>query len=138
MMALSVCILVVMAGCGNSATSNSDFGKMKEVGQLEITPISMTSENTKDETKIKIKMSVENKGKKAIGVAAPDFVINNGDDHFYISEGINFSETIKPGKKITGNAYYTIPKDIKDFKLKYIPLDSDKRANWDLKVGNNK
>ncbi|MBC1473836.1 DUF4352 domain-containing protein [Listeria grandensis] len=117
--------------------TQGDINKAKETKQLIITPVSVSNEVSPEENKkgnklIKIHYKIKNKSTTDFTVAANDFIINIGENYYYMGSGINFADTIKPGQTSEGDGYYEIPKGFDTYKLMYQPLDSDEKAAWNI------
>ncbi|GKQ43367.1 hypothetical protein RD055328_12900 [Companilactobacillus sp. RD055328] len=137
---LSVLTVATIAGCSNaqSQKASDDQGQlnvMKKTKEIQITPVKISDDSEKGKNKIvKIKYSIKNTSKKEVVVGASDFIIKSGESYYYMGEGINFAETIKPGKETTGNGYYEMPKDLNKFTLIYHPVDSKSDLRWNIKI----
>lgn len=120
---------MLLAACG------TDLNHSQETKQLKITPTNVSVEKMMKDTKIiKIHYKIENKTDKEFVVAANDFIIKSNGDYYYMGSGNNYSDAIKKKSKSEGDGYYEVPKETKEFQLKYLPLDNKERAEWDLKI----
>lgn len=155
--AILTCSALLLTGCGNTNDSSSqatkqtetkkqdqaDLNKMKSTKQLEITPTKVSNEVSPEENKkgnkiVKIHYKIKNTSAKDFTVAANDFIINIGENYYYMGSGINYADAIKPGATSEGDGYYEIPKDYNEFKLMYQPLSIEERAAWDIIVPQDK
>ncbi|AQY52034.1 hypothetical protein PWEIH_09096 [Listeria weihenstephanensis FSL R9-0317] len=156
-----MCSAMLLTACGNTSDSSTtkqtnatkqeqvekkdqgDLNKVKTTKTLEITPTKVADvvspeENKKGNKIIKIHYKIKNISNKDLVVAANDFIINIGENYYYMGSGINFAETIKPSKTVEGDGYYEIPKDYNKFKLMYQPLSNDERAAWNIVMAEDK
>ncbi|KGL41291.1 hypothetical protein BMT55_03565 [Listeria newyorkensis] len=137
--ALTLTLVMILAGCGGTATPTSDetskttattsddVGKTRTANDLEITLTNIEMKDSNDNKKemAKIDFSIKNTGKEESGAGAGDFVIKTKDGKKHQVYGLNannFGDVIQSGKTLKGSGYYEIPAGQKEFTVLYEPF----------------
>lgn len=138
LLALNLTLVMILAGCGGTATPTSDdaskttatsddVGKTRTANDLEITLTNIEMKDSNDNKKemAKIDFSIKNTGKEESGAGAGDFVIKTKDGKKHQVYGLNannFGDVIQSGKTLKGSGYYEIPAGKKEFTVLYEPF----------------
>ncbi|WP_077913024.1 DUF4352 domain-containing protein [Listeria riparia] len=138
--------LVFAGACGNTEDNQAKQTKTEETVKqtfktktvnnidMKIGDIKTTESVKKDKNMVSIAMSFLNNDSAPVGVGAGDFKIKSGDKTYDIfPQGNNFGDEFKPNEKLTGKAYFELPKNVKNGTLLYAPMGKE-QASWSITI----
>ncbi len=131
----------ISAACSNDSAKEKKTTENKEyvsktVNNMNIKINSIqTTENAKgDKNMVEIGMIITNKDSGEVSIGAGDFKIKaDGKTYLVFPQGNNFGDVIAQGKKLTGSAFFELPKSVKKGELIYVVSKKDV-ANWDIDI----
>ncbi|EMG28723.1 hypothetical protein X560_2706 [Listeria fleischmannii 1991] len=140
---LVIAALSITAACSNdtNASKKKETTNDKEYVSKTVNNMNMkinsihTTDNAKgDKNMVEIKMTIDNKDSGEASIGAGDFKIKADKKTYDVfPQGNNFGDVIEKGKKLTGSAYFELPKSVKEGKLIYIQNKKD-AATWDISI----
>ncbi|WP_088840804.1 DUF4352 domain-containing protein [Listeria sp. ILCC797] len=138
---LAIATVIISAACSNDSTKEKKTSENKNYVSKTVNNMNMkinsidTTENAKgNQNMVEINMLITNKDSGEVSIGAGDFEIRTDDKTYTVyPKGNNFGDVIAQGKKLTGSAFFELPKSVKKAELVYVQ-NKKEAANWDIEI----